>query len=76
MFAQAAAAERELTAAQQLWDHLEEELSQLTTKTSRSHLSLGLHQPQICLQAHADLHQQLQVGPAAISCSLLSGHVT
>lgn len=54
-------------AAQRLWDHLEEELSRLARKTSRGLQSFHLHQPQICLKAHRDAEQQLQVGPEAIS---------
>eukprot|EP00066_Takifugu_rubripes_P029034 XP_011618300.1 PREDICTED: nesprin-1-like [Takifugu rubripes] len=66
---QAASADQELAAAQQLWEHLEEELSQLAMKTSSTCQSLRLHQPQICLQAHTDVHQQLQLLHEATSSS-------
>lgn len=63
---QVVALDQDLAEAQQLWEHLEEELSQRRRQTSRTRLGLGLQQPPVCLQAHRDLHQQLQVGPQQV----------
>lgn len=54
-------ADRELVEAQQLWEHLEEELGRLATGTSMAQQSFDLLHPTACLQAHRDRHQQLQV---------------
>ena len=51
-----------LVQAQQLWDCAAKRLSQMMQKTARTSQTLDHHgSPQICLQAHRDLHQRLQV---------------
>ena len=52
-----------LVEAQQLWDCVEKQLKQMMLKTVRRSQTLEYHSsPQLCLQAHRDLHGKLQVG--------------
>lgn len=51
-----------LVQAQQLWDCSTNLLNQMMQKTARTSQTLDHHGgPQICLQAHRDLHQRLQL---------------
>ncbi|XP_010783096.1 nesprin-2-like isoform X1 [Notothenia coriiceps] len=50
-----------LVEAQQLWDCVEKQLKQMMLKTVRRSQTLEYHSsPQLCLQAHRDLHGKLQ----------------
>ncbi|XP_033981425.1 nesprin-2-like isoform X2 [Trematomus bernacchii] len=51
-----------LVEAQQLWDCVEKQLKQMMLKTVRRSQTLEYHSsPQLCLQAHRDLHGKLQL---------------
>lgn len=55
---------QKLIETQQLWDRVEKRLNQAMLNTVRTSQTLHHHHssPQISLQAHRDLHEQLQVG--------------
>ncbi|KAI3367261.1 hypothetical protein L3Q82_008148 [Scortum barcoo] len=51
-----------LTEAEQLWDRVKKQLSQMMMKTARTSQTLDHHSsPQLCLQAHRELHEKLQL---------------
>lgn len=63
-----------LVQAQQLWDCSTNLLNQMMQKTARTSQTLDHHGgPQICLQAHRDLHQRLQVARVYNSSPACSG---
>ncbi|XP_034530155.1 nesprin-2-like [Notolabrus celidotus] len=51
-----------LNEAERLWDCAEKQLNQMKLKTVRTSQTLEYHSsPQLCLQAHRDLHEKLQL---------------
>ncbi|XP_063764618.1 nesprin-2-like isoform X1 [Eleginops maclovinus] len=59
---QHALVKQRLAEAQQLWDCVEKQLKQMKLKTERTSQTLQYHSsPPLCLQAHTDLHGQLQL---------------
>lgn len=66
VFCQSESVKQRLIQTQQLWDDVERRLNQLTLDTARTSQTLHHHHssPQVSLQSHRDLHQQLQVGLA------------
>nr|XP_029131758.1 nesprin-2 [Labrus bergylta] len=53
---------QKLTDAQRLWDCAAKQLNQMTLKAVRTSQTLEYHSsPQLCLQAHRDVHEKLQV---------------
>ena len=67
---QNASVKQRLVQAQQLWDCVAKRLTQMMQKTARTSQTLDHHSsPQICLQAHRDLHERLQVARVYYSSS-------